>query len=218
MGSGTNLSLVIADDHAVVRAAVRRMLEAEGFEVRGEAADADEAVAVVAEQRPDVCLLDVHMPGSGIRAAEEISSRCPDTAVVMLTSSRDDEDLFGALRAGASGYLLKDTDPKRLAEAIRGALCGEAAMPGQLLARLIEQFRTGGGRRQVQLADRRGVELTEREWEVLDLMAEGTSTSAMADRLGVSPVTVRRHVSAILRKLEVGDRAAAVELVRPADS
>jgi DNA-binding NarL/FixJ family response regulator len=209
--------VVIADDHSALRAGIRRSLEAEGFVVCGEASDASSALALAEDQRPDVCLLDVHMPGNGIHAAEQIAARLPDTVVVMLTVSRNDADLFGALRAGAAGYLLKDTDPARLAHAIRGVLLGEAAVPRELVARLIDEFRTGGRRKRLPLTGRRGVELTSREWQVLDLMAGGATTAAMAERMNVSPVTVRRHVSAILRKLDVPDRAAAVELAQSAE-
>jgi DNA-binding NarL/FixJ family response regulator len=153
------------------------------------------------------------MPGSGIRAATEILDRLPDTAVVMLTVSRNDEDLFDALRAGAAGYLLKDTDPDRLPHALRGVLAGEAAVPRELMSRVIDEFRSQGRRRRVAVPGRRGKELSSREWEVLDLLREGRTTADIARRLFVSPVTVRRHVSAILRKLDVPDRQAAIDLV-----
>ena len=161
-------------------------------------------------------MLDIHMPGNGIRAAAEIASARDDVAVVMLTVSRNDSDLFAALRAGAAGYLLKDTDPVRLPHALRGVMAGEAALPRGLVARVIDEFRSQGHRR-IRLAGRSGVELTSREWQVLDLMREGLNTKEIADRLLVSPVTVRRHVSAILRKLRVEDRAAALKLVEDSD-
>ena len=211
--SADAVRVVIADDHAALRGGIRRSLEADGFEVCGEAADAAEAVALAERERPAVCLLDGHMPGGGIHAAERIASAAPETVVVMLTVSRNDDDLFGALRAGAAGYLLKDTDPDRLPHAIRGVLGGEAAVPRDLVARVIDEFRSGGTTRRLRLPGRRGAALTSREWEVLDLMAEGSSTADIAAALGVAPVTVRRHVSAILRKLEVSDRAAAVRLL-----
>jgi DNA-binding NarL/FixJ family response regulator len=192
---------------------VRRTLVDAGFEVVAEAADSPGAVEAAERERPDLCLLDVHMPGGGIRAAGEILERLPDTAVVMLTVSRNDEDLFDALRAGAAGYLLKDTDPERLPHALRGVLAGEAAVPRTLVARVIDEFRTHGRRRRVPLAGRRGIELSSREWEVLEMLREGQTTADIARRLFVSPVTVRRHVSAILRKLDVPDRQAAVELM-----
>ena len=192
---------------------MRRTLVDAGFEVVAEAADSPGAVEAAERERPDLCLLDVHMPGGGIRAAGEILERLPDTAVVMLTVSRNDEDLFDALRAGAAGYLLKDTDPERLPHALRGVLAGEAAVPRTLVARVIDEFRTHGRRRRVPLAGRRGIELSSREWEVLEMLREGQTTADIARRLSVSPVTVRRHVSAILRKLDVPDRQAAVELM-----
>jgi len=182
--------------------------------VVAEAADGPSAVAAAERERPDLCLLDVHMPGSGIRAAGEILQRLPDTAVVMLTVSRNDEDLFDALRAGAAGYLLKDTDPDRLPHALRGVLAGEAAIPRTLVARVIDEFRSHGRRRRLPLAGRRGVELSSREWQVLDLLSAGLTTADIGRRLFVSPVTVRRHVSAILRKLDVPDRQAAVDLLQ----
>ncbi len=108
------------------------------------ASNASEAVDAATRERPDLCLLDIRMPGSGIAAAWEITARLPETKVVMLTVSRDDDDLFAALRAGASGYLLKDTDPARLAHALDDVLAGEAAIPRSLVARLAEEFRERG--------------------------------------------------------------------------
>jgi DNA-binding NarL/FixJ family response regulator len=157
------------------------------------------------------------MPGSGIKAAEEIVQALPATVVVMLTVSRDDDDLFAALRAGASGYLLKDTDPSRLPFALRGVLDGEAALPRGLVARLIEEFRTRGKRRRLPLMRQRGVELTEREWEVLEFLHDGLSTSEIAERMTISPVTVRRHVSEILKKLRVTSREEAIQLMDRSD-
>ena len=206
------LKVLIADDHPPTRAGVRLSLEEGGFTVCAEAATAPAAVDAARRERPDVALLDVHMPGSGIAAAREISSSLPDTAVVMLTVSRDDSDLFDALRAGASGYLLKDTDPERLPLALRGVLEGEAALPRGLVARLIDEFRD----RDVPSPRRAGPELarlTSREWSVLDMMRDGLSTAEMAERMFVAPVTVRTHVSAILKKLRVPDRESAVRLL-----
>jgi DNA-binding NarL/FixJ family response regulator len=153
------------------------------------------------------------MPGDGIRAAETISRELPETAVVMLTVSRADEDLFDALRAGASGYLLKDIDPARLPRALQGVLEGEAALPRHLVTLLIEEFRERRRRRRIPLVGRRSVELTDREWEVLDLMRDGLPTEEIAARLFISPVTVRTHVSAILRKLHVQTREDALKLL-----
>ena len=183
------------------------------FEVCAEVADADSAIEAARQHQPEVCLLDINMPGDGIRAAEVIAREFPDTAVVMLTVSRTDSDLFDALRAGASGYLLKDIDPARLPLALMGVLDGEAALPRRLVSLLIEEFRERKRRRRIPLVGRRSVELTDREWEVLELMREGASTEEIAARLFISPVTVRTHVSAILRKLHVPSREAAVELL-----
>lgn len=190
---------------------MRLALERGGFEVCAEVDDGPSAVEAAVREQPDVCLLDIQMPGSGIRAAEEISLNVPDTAVVMLTVSRRDSDLFDALRVGASGYLLKDTDPERLPLALRGVLAGEAALPRHLVSLVIDEFRERGRRR--PLLKRRGVVLTDREWEVLELMSQGLTTFEIADRLFVEPVTVRTHVSSILKKLRVTSRKAALQLI-----
>ena len=206
-------TIVIADDHVPTRTGVRAALERAGFAVVAEAGSAAAAIRDAEEHRPDVCLLDVHMPGGGIRAAAVIADRLPETAVVMLTVSRDDDDLFDALRAGAAGYLLKDIDPERLPHALEGVLRGEAALPRSLAARVIDEFRSRG-RRRLPLLQERGVSLTSREWEVLDLMHHGLSTKEIAHRLSISDVTVRRHVGVVLKKLRVPDRASAVKLLK----
>lgn len=205
------LRVVIADDHPMTRVGVRMALERGGFAICAEADDAASAVEAVERELPDICLLDIQMPGSGIRAADEISRKMPGTAIVMLTVSRSDADLFDALRAGASGYLLKDTDPDRLPLALHGVLEGEAALPRHLVALVIDEFRERGRRR--PLLKRRGVVLTDREWEVLELMNQGLSTFEIANRLFIEPVTVRTHVSAILKKLQVSSRSEALQLI-----
>jgi DNA-binding NarL/FixJ family response regulator len=207
------ISVLVADDHPPTRAGVRAALERDGFFVCAEVADAQAAIEAARRERPAVCLLDIHMPGEGIRAAEVIGNELPDTAVVMLTVSRSDEDLFDALRAGASGYLLKDIDPARLPLALRGVLDGEAALPRRLVSLLIEEFRERRRRRRIPLVGRRSVELTDREWEVLELMRNGLTTEQIGERLFITPVTVRTHVSAILKKLHVANRDEAVQLL-----
>jgi DNA-binding NarL/FixJ family response regulator len=207
------IRVLIADDHPPTRAGVRAALERGGFVVCAEAPDGKTAVQAARTERPDVCLLDIHMPGDGIRAAEVIARELPETAVVMLTVSRTDSDLFDALRVGACGYLLKDIDPARLPLALHGVLEGEAALPRRLVSLLIEEFRERRRRRRILLGGRRSVELTDREWEVLELMRQGLSTEEIGTRLFISPVTVRTHVSAILRKLQVPNREAAVALL-----
>ena len=208
------LRVVIADDHPPTRTGVREALEKETCIVVAEAASAGEAVAAAREHAPDVCLLDINMPGSGIAAAAEITHTMPGVAVVMLTASRDDEDLFSALRAGASGYLLKDMDPARIGPALRGVLAGEAVLPRWLVLKVVDQFRATPRRRIVVPNRPAAAQLTEREAEVLDLMAGGRSTQEIADRLFLAPVTVRTHISAILKKLRVSDRKAAIRLAR----
>lgn len=205
--------MVLADDHAPTRAGVKAALERAGFAVVAEEGDAPGAVAAAERETPEVVLLDIHMPGNGISAAADITHAQPDVAVVMLTVSRDDNDLFDALRAGALGYLLKDTDPDRLPYALRGVLAGEAALPRALVARVVDEFRERGRRRRLPLVKQKGVELTSREWEVLELMREDLSTAEIAERLFISQVTVRSHIAALLRKLRVPDRKAALKLL-----
>jgi DNA-binding NarL/FixJ family response regulator len=207
-----SVRVVIADDHPPTRLGVRTALEAEGFEVVAEAATAPSAVAAAVEHAPDVALLDVHMPGDGLAAARTISRELPDVAVVMLTVSRDDSDLFEALRAGARGYLLKDIDPDRLPHALRGVLAGEAALPRNLVTKLVEEFR--GRERAPSRGTAATASLTSREWEVLELLRQGLDTAQIAHRLFVTPVTVRSHVSAVLKKLKVTSREDAVRIAR----
>jgi DNA-binding NarL/FixJ family response regulator len=208
----TPLRVLVADDHPPTRAGVRLALEAAGMTVCAEAPTAPTAVQAALEERPDVCLLDVHMPGSGIEAAREIVDRLPDTAVVMLTVSRNDDDLFKALKAGARGYLLKDMDPGRLPVALRGVLEGEAALPRSLVSRVLREFRE---REQAGTLVRPGQgNLTSREWEVLDCMSEGMTTAEIAKRLFLSVVTVRRHISSTLKKLHASSREDAVRIAK----
>ena len=208
------LRVVIADDHVPTRQSVREALEQQSCEVLADVGTAEAAVAAAREHNPDVCLLDIHMPGSGIIAAADITNALPGTAVVMLTASADDEDLFAALRAGASGYLAKEMDPARLGPALRSVLAGESVLPRWLVQKVAREFRPTPGRRFLLPHRTTPVQLTEREAEILGLMGEGLSTAQMAGRLFVAPVTVRSHVAGILRKLRVKDREAAVRLAR----
>jgi DNA-binding NarL/FixJ family response regulator len=199
--------VLIADDHAPTREDVRAALEQDAeFEVCAEAADAAGAVAGALRERPDVCLLDVHMPGRGVAAAWEIHSRLPRSNVVMLTVSREDVDLFAALRAGALGYLLKDMDPRSLPRALHSVLAGEIAIPRELVNQVVERFRDPSARRRQAFAEGSAQQLTSREWQVLELLRQDLSTAQIARRLVLSPVTVRTHVNAILRKLQLRDR------------
>ena len=207
------IRVVIADDHARIRGRIREALEAGDCDVVAEAATGPDALRLATEHHPDVALLDIHMPGSGIHAAHEISRTLDDVTVVMLTQSAEESDLFDSLRAGASGYLLKDTDPVRLPFALRGVLDGEAAMPRRLVARILGEFRAPAKPRFVRTS-KAAAKLSVREWEVMELLGEGLSTDEVAARLFLSPTTVRVHVSSVLKKLRVKDRAAAFEALR----
>ena len=209
----SGISVVMADDHAQVRSVLRAALEEGGCEVVGEGATADEAVRLAVEHEPDVAVLDIHMPGNGIEAARRISEELPQTAIVMLTSSREDADLFDALRAGASGYLLKGSDPGEIPQQLHDVLAGRAAMPAHLVARVLEEFRAPRKpllRKSSAAVDR----LSPREREIMELLAVGMSTDDVAHQLFVSPTTVRVHVSSVLRKLRVKDREDAFKVMR----
>jgi DNA-binding NarL/FixJ family response regulator len=151
--ASADVTVVLGDDQGGTRAGVRQALEARGIRVLAEAGTAEEAIAAAIRHRPVVCLLGVHMPGGGIVAADRIKAALPDTKVVMLTGSDRDEDLFASIRAGADGYLLKTMSARRLPEAIRGVLLGEAAIPRQLVTRLLQDYRGQGRTRTVYLAD-----------------------------------------------------------------
>jgi two-component system, NarL family, nitrate/nitrite response regulator NarL len=206
--------VLIADDHAPTRAGVRMALERDGIEVVAEVKNATEAVEAALRERPDLCLLDVHMPGGGPSAASKITSNLPSTLVIMLTVSRDNADVLESLRRGAIGYLLKDMNPASLPVAVRAALGGEGVLPRALSAGLIEEFRHRPESRRVSGQPRERRSLSSREWEILELLTEGASTAEMAERLFLSQVTVRRHISSILTKLGVSSREEAVQLVR----
>jgi DNA-binding NarL/FixJ family response regulator len=199
--------VLIADDHQATREDVRFALEQdERFEVCAEAADAPGAIDAAVRERPDICLLDVNMPGNGVAAAWEINSRLPETKIVMLTVSREDRDLFTALRAGAAGYLLKDMDPQRLPRALESVIEGEVALPRSLVTRVTQEFRDRTARRREMLVTGPEAQLTSREWQILDLLRQDLSTAQIARRLVISPVTVRSHVNSIIKKLRVSDR------------
>lgn len=207
------LRVLVADDHPPTRAGVALALERGGCDVCAEAANADDAIAAAIAERPDVCVVDLDMPGSGIRAVAEITTSLPDTRVVVLTVSSSPEDLLDAVRAGAAGYMLKDMDPGELPDLVRRLARGEGALPGTLIARLFEQIRARGTGHTLVLDDGRRVELTAREQDVLELLADEIPTTEIAGRLFLSPVTVRRHVSTLLHKLDVRSRREAAEML-----
>lgn len=206
----TPLRILLADDHAPTLEELCDTLRVDPrFVVVAAVGHAAAAVSEAVRSRPDLCLLDIRMPGNGIAACWEITARLPQTTVVMFTVSDTDADLFAALRAGASGYLLKDTDPAEIPGLLVGSAAGHAAIPPSLVARMVRHFKDRDPRRR-QLAG--AVPLTSREWEVLELMSRRLTNTQIARELSVSPVTVRTHVSAVLRKLRVRDRDAAVRM------
>lgn len=217
-GSGAHTdrapTIVIADDHPAIRLGVRMALMRGGFDVVAEAADCDGAVSATLRERPDVCLLDIRMPGGGIEAARRLAEAESPTRVVMLTVSTSTDDVLAALRAGAVGYLPKDTSPDRLPAAICGVLKGEAALPRALVGVVLHKFRdyTAATADPVRVGE---VELTVRESEILRMLRSGLTTAEVGDMLSLSPVTVRRHVSAGVAKLGVADRTAAIRAIEP---
>jgi two-component system, NarL family, nitrate/nitrite response regulator NarL len=207
------LRVLVADDHVPTRAGVRDALERGGCTVCAEVGSAEHAIEAALDQRPDACLIDLRMPGNGIRAVAEIATRVQGTSVVVLTVSTDSADLLAALRAGAVGYLLKDMDATRLPDVLRAVVAGEVAVPRRFTAALVDQIWSTERGRRLRDANGRAVDLTPREWQVLELLAEDGSTAEIAARLGVDQVTVRRHVSGLLHKLGVGERSDAVRLL-----
>jgi DNA-binding NarL/FixJ family response regulator len=209
--------VMLAEDQPTVRSAVRGRLEEDGFVICAEAEDAEAAIESALRERPEVCMLAVRLPGNGIRAAREISSKVPEAAVVMLAASQDIDDLLASVRAGAIGYLLKDMDPARIPHAIRGVLAGEAAIPRRLVAHLVKELQSQGRRRQV-MGHHGPADLTAREWEVVDLLKRGLSTQEISERLFVSPVTVRRHMSSLINKLGARNRRHALVLLEQVET
>lgn len=207
--------VLIADDHGPTRADIRDTLETDArFDVCAEAVDAPGAVDGALKQRPDMCLLDVRMPGSGLAAAWEIESRLPSTKLVMLTVSEEDRDLFVALSAGVAGYLLKSMDRRRLPHALWDINQGTFTMPRELMGRVAEQFRGTAAPRRSLAAPAASARLTSREWQVLELLARGLSTRQVAGRLGITPGGVRVHTNAIVSKLGARNREDVLEKFR----
>lgn len=207
------ISVLLVDDHALVRKGFRLMLDAQpDLTVVGEAGDGAEAVRLSAELRPDVVVMDLHMPGlDGVRATELIIGGQPGVRVLALSTFDLDENVVAALRAGACGFLPKDVSPEELVEGVRVVHSGEAALAPRLLTRLIGTFvRAPEPRRSASRGAGRLDGLTDREREILTLIARGLSNAEIAAGLGVSPSTIKNHVTSLFAKIEVRDRAQAV--------
>ncbi|MEU0571144.1 response regulator transcription factor [Nonomuraea sp. NPDC005983] len=211
------IRVLVADDQAVVRAGIAAVLAAEpDLDVVGQAADGESAVALAARLRPDVVLMDIRMPGlDGLAATARITAGLPYTRIIVLTTFGLEEYVFGALRAGASGFLLKDAEPARVVDAVRVIARGDALLDPVITRRLLERFAAASA--PVARPER----LTPRESQVLERVARGLSNAEISEALGISTPTVKDHVSAILAKLGVRDRLHATiyayesGLVRP---
>ena len=198
------IKVLLVDDHSVVRQGLRSFLELLGdIQIVGEASGGAEAVGLAIQLSPDIVLMDLVMPGmNGIEATRQICARCPATKVIALTSFLADEHIYPALAAGASGYLLKDVTPSELVQAIRTVYQGKAELHPEVAKRIIEGF-------QGQNTEPSEQKLTPREVEVLGLISQGLSNQEIADRLTISPKTVKVHVGNILSKLNLTDRTQA---------
>jgi NarL family two-component system response regulator YdfI len=202
------IRILIADDHLIVRQGLRLILETEdGFELVGEATDGAEAVQLAGELTPDVILMDLRMPGmDGLTAIEQLAESQPHIAIVILTTFNEDDLMVRGLRAGAKGFLLKDTDREALFDSIRAAARGETLLKPDVISRLLAQTQDTGRMK----SQPENVVLTEREMEVLQAAAQGKTSKEIAFALGISERTVKAHLGSIYQKLGVESRAAAI--------
>ena len=200
------IRLMLADDHRMLREGLSRSMTEHGFDVMGEARDGVEAVNMAYSLNPDVILMDVSMPEmDGVEACRQVRSSVPGTKVVMLTMHADQEVLANAIRAGACGYLVKDCSTEEIAGAVRMASSGETALSPQLAASMLDEVR------KLDMAPTREERVvTKREEEVLQLIADGCSTSEVADQMYISQKTVKNHLASIYQKLDARDRTQAV--------
>jgi DNA-binding NarL/FixJ family response regulator len=207
-------TVLVAVAEPFVKEGIRFVLEQDGFDVSAGVSSADEAVALAFATEPQVCLLDQELDGDVVEATRRISA-LPRTATVILSGAVDRRALLAALQAGAAGYLLKSVEAPALSEALRSAIRGEAVISRRLISAMLDALALEGTRH-ADLADGRIVALTEREWEVAGMLARREPTTEMAAALGISSVTVRRHLSGLMQKLGVTSREDAWHLLRPA--
>jgi DNA-binding NarL/FixJ family response regulator len=213
LGEPTRHRVLLADPDRAARAACRRRLEEDGrFRVCAEVDDAPAAISAALHRDPDLCLVEDRLPGGAVEAIWEIAARLPHVRVVLRATRLDHDELVAALRAGAAGYLLRSGDDARLPETLARVLAGEMAVPRASVARLLEGLRNHAPRRRSIVVGGVRSPLTSREWEVFDLLCEGSTTAEIAETLMISKATVRSHIASVLRKLQVPDRAAAIEL------
>lgn len=206
---------MVVEDQALVRAAIRQALTSPGVDVVGEAASAEAAVQVALARRPDVLLLDIDLPGmTGVHLLRELAPRLPDTRFVMLTVSATDQDVCEAFRYGASGYLTKDMTPDALLRAVTGAHAGDLAMPRRMAAKLVRRLVESSRHSPTTPEDQALATLSAREEQVLASLANGLTDRQIAEALTISTRTVETHVSSILRKLAVRNRADAARRYR----
>jgi DNA-binding NarL/FixJ family response regulator len=210
------LRILIADDHPVFRHGIRALLDSTpGMEIAGEATSGDEVIALAEQLQPDVILMDVKMPGlNGIEATQRIMQSSPQTRILVVTMFEDNASVFPAMRAGARGYVLKDASKEEILRAIQAVGNGEAIFSPSIATRLISFFATP--RADLVLSQDVFPELTDREHEILDLIASGAPNHEIAEQLGLSIKTVSNYISNIFNKLQVADRSEAIVRARDA--
>ncbi len=209
-----DVRVLIVDDHDLFRSGLRNLLEEEGVQIVGEASAGQEALKIVRELAPDVVVMDLNMPGmGGVEATRHISTIAPLTRVLMLTISDQDNDVIDAIMAGACGYLLKDSSIQDLIAGIRAASLGESLISPTIAAKVLQRVRAASRQPEIETTIR--AELSDREIEVLKLIANGKDNAMIAGELHISPKTVKNHISNILMKLQIDNRIqAAVYAVR----
>lgn len=212
----TSISLLIVDDHKLFREGLKALLAVtDDIEIVGEAEDGNRALQKCQELEPDIILMDINMPGlSGIHATQQILGKFPQTGIIMLTMLEDDTSVFNAMRAGARGYLLKGADPQEVLSVIRAVAEGQALFGPAIAIRLMNFFKELSLKPVSTQGKAKFPELTERELEILHLISQGLNNTEIAQKLVLSPKTVRNHITNIFSKLQVADRSQAIVKAR----
>jgi DNA-binding NarL/FixJ family response regulator len=214
----THIQLMIADDHKLFREGLKALLSIiDDIEIIGEAGDGETTLEKCKQLQPDIILMDINMPGiNGIQVTQSLVEQFPQTGIIMLTMLEDDASIFAAMRAGARGYLLKGADPSEVLNVIRAVAEGQALFGPAIAARLMNYFKELNSKPYSTQMSSPFPELTERELEVLRLISQGNNNQEIAQRLVLSPKTVRNHITNIFSKLQVADRAQAIVRARQA--